>query len=95
MNPRLPRYLLASLLITALTAGIVVDNLSLGGATPANAADTPPPLVKMKSYPTAQFTAAAALLPAGLATAIKRDLGSSGAEYLARSAAAIDAGLAL
>ena len=45
----------------------------------------------MKSYPVASFTAQAAQLPSGMTEAIRRDLGVSAAQYLARSAAAIDA----
>ncbi|MBC7517640.1 MAG: hypothetical protein H7248_01950 [Microbacteriaceae bacterium] len=61
------------------------------GAASSTDTDSTASTTKMKSYPASAFTAAAGQLPAELSTAIKRDLGSNGAKYLARSAAAIDA----
>ncbi|SDT51202.1 hypothetical protein [Jiangella sp. DSM 45060] len=82
--------------LLGVAAAFVVAGGVLATAGPAAAleVDTTPaaPDVRMRVYDAADFADRAAELPAGLAEAIRRDLGQSPEEYLATAAAARQAG---
>lgn len=82
--------------LLGVAAAFVVAGGVLATAAPAAAleVDTTPaaPDVRMRVYDAADFADRAAELPAGLAEAIRRDLGQSPEEYLATAAAARQAG---
>lgn len=62
------------------------------GATPAGSTTSaPPPAPHMAQYAASTYADAAARLPGGLVTAVNRDLGKTGAQYLAEAAAATQA----
>ncbi|WP_165358445.1 LPXTG cell wall anchor domain-containing protein [Haloactinopolyspora alba] len=85
-------------LATALVAGLTsvgVGNAAADGADPAestSATSAPRSPVRMQTFDPEDFSKQAARLPAGLVSAVRRDLGISGQEYLAGAAAARLAG---
>ena len=67
---------------------------SQSSSSKLNASDTSPQLpapVAMSTYPVSSYKSAAAKLPTGMTSALQEDSGESGAQYLADSAAAIQA----
>ncbi len=79
----------------AATATRTTTAQTAEAAAPADS--TPPPVElpadppRMSDYSAGQFSAQAAELPAELSTAVARDLGETPEQYLARTAAAVDA----
>ncbi len=78
---------------TALSAGVVALLAASLVVVPATAsvADTPPAVEQMLDYSPDDFAVQASELPPELVEAVNRDLGISGEQYLAESAAAAQA----
>ena len=67
----------------ALLAGLLIAPM------PAAADEPGGDLVQMQEFPTAEFTAQAAEMPADLVEALRRDVDQSPEEYLAQADAAV------
>jgi hypothetical protein len=78
-------------LVPSAAASAQVPSTTASVAAPAPAPTPPHHPLAMGSYKASTYAAAGAQLPTGLKTALSRDLGVTGAEYLADAAAAAQA----
>ena len=73
-----------------VVAALISVGLTAVAAPLAAVADTPTPPAVMDEYPVAEYSAEAEALPDELVESLDRDLGKTGAEYLAEADAAAD-----
>jgi hypothetical protein len=83
----------ASVLLVTLSLAVPLESATASAPTPTPAPTAPPVhrALAMGTFPVSSYAAAGNQLPAGLTTALHRDLGVTGAEYLADAAAAAQA----